>query len=206
MSPLRAKRDAKSLASPRPTAWPKTAASRRKCPEAGHIGWGVSGRNGSFCCFASDKVSLTGSIKRHGLAETQRYYASQVDAIQLAAALSETEAASRRRWLERRSIEVFPAFHTVETAHFGAAQSRSPAVSLTRDRTPAIGRLPDDESVFYAFGCHGNGVNTMPWAGRRIAGPIGDADRDENLLPAVVRGPAPRFPLPGLRKLYLRAA
>ncbi len=114
---------------------------------------------------------------------------------------SERAAASMRRWLERRLGEVFPAFRAAETTHFWRG-----LVSLTRDFTPAIGRLPEDESVFYAFGCHGNGVNTMPWAGRQLARLIGGANREEDLLPAVVRGPAPRFPLPGFRKLYLRAA
>ncbi len=114
---------------------------------------------------------------------------------------SEAAAADMRRWLERRLGEVFPAFRGAETTHFWRG-----LVSLTRDLTPAIGRSEEDASVFYAFGCHGNGVNTMPWAGRQLARLIQGADRDEDLLPAVLRGPAPRFPLPGLRKVYLRAA
>ncbi len=116
---------------------------------------------------------------------------------------SGSEAAARhmRQWLARRLGEVFPAFAEVEAAYFWRG-----LISLTRDLTPAMGRLPEDESVFYALGCHGNGVNTMPWAGRQLARLIQGANRDEDVLPGVVRGPAPRFPLPGLRKLYLRAA
>jgi len=369
--------------------------------EAGHIGWGASGRNGGFCCFAPDKVGVAGLVKRYGLEETQRYYASQVEAIELVDRLgreagidydrqgdgfyevahnarvvpeladskdrlarhfgiesrlltaeefgaighkgteqfgalhvkvgfglhplkflaglaaaaqtagarlhghslvtawtkegdwhrletargslrarrvvlaangflreglkadfdgrvlpalsnivvtrpltpgeqaaenfvtespitnlrhllfyyrllpdrrilfgargdasgSDAAAEAMRLWLMRRLSEVFPALRDVEVTHFWRG-----LVSLTRDMTPAIGRLPDDESVFYATGCHGNGVNTMPWAGRQIARLIRGANREEDLLPAIVRGPPPKFPLPGLRKFYLRAA
>ncbi len=114
---------------------------------------------------------------------------------------SDKASAKMRLELERRMGEVFPAFRGAETAYFWRG-----LVSLTRDLTPAIGRLEEDETVFYAFGCHGNGVNTMPWAGRQLARMIRGANSDAEALPAVLRGPAPRFPLPGLRKLYLRAA
>ena len=114
---------------------------------------------------------------------------------------SQAAAEAMRLWLKRRLSEVFPAFRDVEAAYFWRG-----LVSLTRDLTPAIGRLPEDETVLFALGCHGNGVNTMPWAGRQLARLIGGANREEDLLPAVLRGPPPRFPLPGLRKLYLRAA
>ncbi|GAB5470377.1 MAG: FAD-dependent oxidoreductase [Rhodospirillales bacterium] len=114
---------------------------------------------------------------------------------------SEAAAEAMRVWLTRRLGEVFPTFREVEITHFWRG-----LVSLTRDLTPAIGRLPEDDSVFFALGCHGNGVNTMPWAGQQIALLIRGANRDEDILPAVLRGPAPKFPLPGLRKLYLRAA
>ncbi|MEO1190975.1 MAG: FAD-binding oxidoreductase [Pseudomonadota bacterium] len=114
---------------------------------------------------------------------------------------SKEASEAMRIWLIRRLGEVFPSYREVEITHFWRG-----LVSLTRDLTPAIGRLPEDETVFFAFGCHGNGVNTMPWAGRQIAQLIRGANRDEDILPAVVRGPAPKFPLPGLRKLYLRLA
>jgi glycine/D-amino acid oxidase-like deaminating enzyme len=106
-----------------------------------------------------------------------------------------------RRYLERRLGELWPAFKGVETTHFWRG-----LVSLTRRRTPAIGRLPEDPTVFFAYGCHGNGVNTMPWAGQAIARLIRGANRDEDLLPGILRGPAPRFPLPALRRWYLKGA
>lgn len=111
------------------------------------------------------------------------------------------EAARMRVWLERRMGEVWPAFRGIEATHFWRG-----LVSLTRDLTPAVGRLPEDESVFFAYGCHGNGVNTMPWAGRAIARLIHGANRDEDIVPAIARGPGPRFPLPAFRRWALKAA
>ena len=114
---------------------------------------------------------------------------------------SPAAAAAMRRYLERRLGELWPAFKGVETTHFWRG-----LVSLTKRRTPAIGRLPQDRTVFFAYGCHGNGVNTMPWAGQAIAKLIRGANRDEDLLPGILRGPAPRFPLPALRRWYLKGA
>lgn len=110
-------------------------------------------------------------------------------------------AAKMRVWLERRLGEVWPAFAGAETTHFWRG-----LVSLTRRLTPAVGRLPEDGSVFFAYGCHGNGVNTMPWAGRAIAKLIRGANRDEDVIPTVARGPAPRFPFPALRRWALKGA
>ncbi|GAA5184403.1 FAD-binding oxidoreductase [Niveibacterium umoris] len=42
-------------------------------------------------------------------------------------------------------------------------------VALTRRFLPSLGTVPGDDSVHYAFGCFGSGVNTMPWMGRTIA-------------------------------------
>ncbi|MGI9408333.1 MAG: NAD(P)/FAD-dependent oxidoreductase [Hyphomicrobiaceae bacterium] len=74
---------------------------------------------------------------------------------------------------------------------------------------PTIGRFPDDPSVYFGFAYHGNGVNNATWTGREIAywmagGNTGDNPTPDH-LPALVRGFAPRFPLPGLRKQYARA-
>ncbi|PWR22319.1 NAD(P)/FAD-dependent oxidoreductase [Zavarzinia compransoris] len=49
--------------------------------EAGPIGWGASGRNGGFCCLGSAKLSWERIIARFGLAEAQRFFRLQVDAI-----------------------------------------------------------------------------------------------------------------------------
>lgn len=59
--------------------------------EAGHIGWGASGRNGGFCCFPATKLSIDQLIARYGLQETQRFYASQMEGIELVRDLARTE-------------------------------------------------------------------------------------------------------------------
>ncbi len=110
-------------------------------------------------------------------------------------------AAKMRAWLTRRLGEVFPAFAGAETSHFWRG-----LVSLTATRMPAIGRLPDDPTVLFAYGCHGNGVNTMPWAGQALARLAAGANRDEDIIPAPILGLSPRFPLPALRRLYLKSA
>ncbi len=50
--------------------------------EAGHVGWGASGRNGGFCCPGSTKLSYGELIKRFGLDETRRFYAAQRGAVE----------------------------------------------------------------------------------------------------------------------------
>jgi glycine/D-amino acid oxidase-like deaminating enzyme len=114
---------------------------------------------------------------------------------------SPASAEKMRVWLTRRLGEVFPGFAKVETSHFWRG-----LVALTSTRMPAVGRLPDDRSVFFAYGCHGNGVNTMPWAGRALAKLAAGANRDEDVIPAPILGLSPKFPFPALRRFYLRAA
>ncbi len=53
--------------------------------EAGHIGWGASGRNGGFACFGSHKLSFGRLIERYGMDETRRYYRAMKDAIAVVA-------------------------------------------------------------------------------------------------------------------------
>ena len=60
--------------------------------EAGHIGWGASGRNGGFCCMGSTKLSWKTQIRRFGLEQTRRYHDSQADAVELVRSLGEDEA------------------------------------------------------------------------------------------------------------------
>ena len=112
------------------------------------------------------------------------------------------EAAERMQaWLTRRFGEVFPAWQDVEISHFWRG-----FICVTRNLTPAVGCLDEDPSVYYGFGYHGNGVNAAPWTGRALARLIAGSNSGENDLPAVFRGPAPRFPLPALRLWMLRAA
>ena len=106
-----------------------------------------------------------------------------------------------QRWMVRRLGEVFPAWKEVEVSHFWRG-----FICVTRDLTPAAGRLDEDPSVYYGFGYHGNGVNSAPWTGRALARLIAASNSGEAELPAILRGPAPRFPLPGLRLWLLRTA
>ena len=59
--------------------------------EAGHIGWGASGRNGGFCCMPATKMSLAQMIKVYGLEETKRFYATQLEGMDLVRALADEE-------------------------------------------------------------------------------------------------------------------
>jgi glycine/D-amino acid oxidase-like deaminating enzyme len=51
--------------------------------EAGHIGWGASGRNGGFCSIGGDGLGAEKMIKKFGLENTRDYYRSQVAAVEL---------------------------------------------------------------------------------------------------------------------------
>jgi hypothetical protein len=59
--------------------------------------------------------------------------------------------------------------------------------------------------VYFGFGYHGNGVNNAPWVGKQIADWIGKG-REPDTLPDIVRGLCKKYPLPGLRRPYLRFA
>ena len=104
--------------------------------------------------------------------------------------------AAMQRLLDRRRGALFPALAAVPTTH-----SWRGLIAATRRLTPAVGLLPSDPSVGYAFGCHGNCVAFMSWAGdalgRMLAG-------EDFALPAPLRGLPDRFPLPALRLWYLR--
>jgi glycine/D-amino acid oxidase-like deaminating enzyme len=106
-------------------------------------------------------------------------------------------ARAMKRLLSQRLGELFPAWREVAITH-----SWRGFIAATRRLTPALGELPDDQSVSFAFGCHGNGVAFMTWAGRelarRVAGTAG-------ALPGPLRGLPDAFPLPELRRWQIRA-
>lgn len=106
-----------------------------------------------------------------------------------------------KAWMVRRLGEVFPHWRDVPISHFWRG-----LVCFTRDLTPAVGRLDDDPGVWYAYGYHANGVNTAPWTGRTLARLVAGAESEERALPAVMAGPARRFPFAALRPWYLRGA
>jgi glycine/D-amino acid oxidase-like deaminating enzyme len=51
--------------------------------EAGHIGWGASGRNGGFCSMGGSSLDIDDMIRKYGVDETRKYYQSQVEAVEL---------------------------------------------------------------------------------------------------------------------------
>jgi glycine/D-amino acid oxidase-like deaminating enzyme len=107
------------------------------------------------------------------------------------------DGAAMRQRLTQRLRALFPAWHDVEIAH-----SWRGFIAATTRLTPALGELPDDPSVSFAFGCHGNGIAFMTWAGKalaeRIAGTVCP-------LPAPLNGLPRRFPMPSTRVWQLRA-
>jgi glycine/D-amino acid oxidase-like deaminating enzyme len=100
--------------------------------------------------------------------------------------------------------QLFPQWRDVEVEY-----SWHGLVCLTRRLTPAVGRLDDDPSTFYAFGYHGNGVNNSTWCGKQVADWLAHTGRDDrripDSLPVVMRGMPGGFPLPSLRLLYVQA-
>ena len=60
--------------------------------EAGHIGWGASGRNGGFVSIGGSSLDLDDMIRKYGLDETRKYYQSQADAVRLVAEIIREEA------------------------------------------------------------------------------------------------------------------
>ena len=65
--------------------------------EAGHIGWGASGRNGGFCCLPATKLSISQLIARYGLDETKRFFAAQLEGMELVRALGDEEGIDYER-------------------------------------------------------------------------------------------------------------
>ncbi len=106
-----------------------------------------------------------------------------------------------KAWMIRRLGEVFPAWRDVPISYFWRG-----LVCVTQKRTPSVGRLSDDPTVFYGYGYHANGVNTAPWTGRVLAELVAGRHNSDALIPRVMAGQAPRFPLAALRLWYLRAA
>jgi glycine/D-amino acid oxidase-like deaminating enzyme len=114
---------------------------------------------------------------------------------------SPEENAAMRAWLSRRLGEVFPAWRGVEIDRFWNG-----LVCLTGRLTPAVDRLESDPTVLYAFGYHGNGVNTAPWAGARIAAAIAAGGRARPEVPEPMRGLPAGLVHPLVRRIGLKAA
>ena len=47
--------------------------------EAGHIGWGSSGRNAGFCCIPPAKMSVKKMFNKYGRAETKKFFQNTIE-------------------------------------------------------------------------------------------------------------------------------
>ena len=106
--------------------------------------------------------------------------------------------------LKQSIAQMWPQFADLEYTH----QWRG-LVCFAMNFRPSIGRMPEDPSVYFGYGYHGNGVNSATWSGRELAywlaGKYASNDLLPKHLPAIVQGRPPRFPLAFLRRQYLRA-
>jgi len=100
--------------------------------------------------------------------------------------------------LEQRLRQIWPHWRDVEIEYRWHG-----LICMTATLCPSIGRMAEDDSVWFGFGYHGNGVNTATWTGQQLAAWIGTGSQPAS-LPAVVRGLSRRYPVPGLRQSYLR--
>ncbi|WP_374356815.1 NAD(P)/FAD-dependent oxidoreductase [Chitinimonas sp.] len=115
---------------------------------------------------------------------------------------SEADGVRMQAALQAAITRKFPAWEGVAIDYFWRGM-----VSVTRKLAPSFGVLPDDPTVFYGFGCYGNGVNTMPWIGRSLARQLAGVELSRTERCPVYAGlPARLPPLRCLQKLGLRAA
>lgn len=115
-------------------------------------------------------------------------------------------AGAERSWagLKHSIGQMWPEFKHIEYTHEWRG-----LVNFSMTLRPSIGKMPEDQSVYFAYGYHGNGVNFASWSGRELAKWLAGDKSDNNHLPmhlpAILRGRPPRFPLAFLRRQYLRA-
>jgi glycine/D-amino acid oxidase-like deaminating enzyme len=108
--------------------------------------------------------------------------------------------ARRCAWMERRLGEKFPAWRGVgiDFAWWGL-------VCLARDLLPHLGWLDNGRHTLAALAYHGSGVSFATMFGRAAAARLAGREPDPP-LPGFVQSAPPRFPVPGLRLVALRAA
>ena len=94
-----------------------------------------------------------------------------------------------KAWLVQRMGEVFPAWRDVAPAYFWRG-----LVCMTPRLTPVIGTIPDDASVWAAYGYHGDGVSGAPWAGRAVARAIAGVESLQEAVPQAIVGLPRRLP------------
>ncbi|SNZ06734.1 NAD(P)/FAD-dependent oxidoreductase [Cohaesibacter gelatinilyticus] len=94
---------------------------------------------------------------------------------------------------------MFPTWAGVEHDYFWSG-----LVCMTYSGLPYIGPIEGSPNVWAALGYHGNGLAMGSWAGAQAADILASKMRHD-ALPAAFRQPLKAFPLPSLRKNYLKA-
>lgn len=75
-------------------------------------------------------------------------------------------------------------------------------ICMTGSMCPSVGQLDEDDSVYFGYGYHGNGVNNASWVGKQLADWIGVGSPPD--LPDVIKGVSRKFPLARYRLKYLQ--
>lgn len=108
--------------------------------------------------------------------------------------------ARSRAWLTGSFRRLFPAWRDVEITHFWRG-----FVGFAADRAPHAGPLDETRTLWFGGGYHGNGIGLSAGIGHLLADLAAGAADPEADVPALLRGPPPRFRLPALRMAALRA-
>lgn len=113
---------------------------------------------------------------------------------------SDAGAAPMQQHMIATLRRMFPVFGAAEITHFWRG-----FVCLAYDLVPYVGPLDAEKTVWTALAYHGNGVAMASYSGMALADLMaGDAKRAN--LPSVLTRRLARFPLAGLRPLYLKGA
>ncbi|MEL7186024.1 MAG: FAD-dependent oxidoreductase [Pseudomonadota bacterium] len=95
--------------------------------EAGHVGWGASGRNGGFCCPGGSATGLTGLVKQVGADSARAYARITEDAVNLVRDLGDAEGLEFQSYGSAevgvahtpKAFEVFKEDYEVARKHLG---------------------------------------------------------------------------------------
>ncbi len=111
--------------------------------------------------------------------------------------LSPRDEAAMRRTIRASFERIFPAWTHVETPYFWSGLA-----AVSRTMAAYVGALRQ-QNQFAALAYHGSGVAMGSWAGKQVANMIAGYGTN---IPAPMRQRSRPFPLPRLRRHYLKAA
>ncbi|MDH3748637.1 MAG: FAD-binding oxidoreductase [Gammaproteobacteria bacterium] len=94
--------------------------------DAGHIGWGASGRNGGFCCVGGTGLHRHALIKQVGIESAREFYQASSDAVEFVRTLAVDE-----------NID----YQTFGNAEIEVAHSQRAAAALKKDHEVLTGAL-----------------------------------------------------------------